>query len=400
MKDTRRFSTRTNWHREPNRLTRLREEIRNAGGKVIDLTLTNPTEAGIAYPSKKILHAFAQPEALHYRPDPRGLLSARHAVAEYYSAKGIIVDPDSIILTASTSEAYAFVFRLLCEPGDAILIPTPSYPLFEFLAQVNDVACQSYKLQYDGVWHIDLASVRSAITDKTKAIVVVSPNNPTGTFLKKSEHEELVSIAREAGCALIVDEVFSDYGFESDEDRVVSTAGTSKALTFTLNGLSKMAGLPQLKLGWIAVSGEEEHKKEALARLEILADTFLSVNTPVQVGLTEIMRHGVGVREGIARRIRENYKTLKSVISHQSPCTLLQTEGGWSAILRVPNTRTDEEWALFLLRECGVLVQPGYFFDFHGSAYLVVSLLAEPESFRGGVKRMLTAIESSTPANL
>ncbi len=392
MKDTPRFSTRTNWHREPNRLTRLLDEIRIAGGKVIDLTLSNPTEASVAYPSEELFGALAQPEALLYRPDPRGLLSARRAVAEYYSAKGILVDPDSILLTASTSEAYAFIFSLLCEPGDSILIPTPSYPLFEFLAQVNDVACQSYKLQYDGIWHIDLASVRSAITDRTKAIIVVSPNNPTGTFLKKSEHEELVSIARETGCALIVDEVFADYGFENDNDRAISTAGTSKALTLTLNGLSKMAGLPQLKLAWVVVSGEEEDRKEALARLEILADTFLSVNTPVQIALPEIMKLGASVRELIRARTGQNYQFLRTSLGDTSLCSLLHTEGGWSAVLRVPNTRTDEEWALLLLKEHGVYVQPGYFFDFSGSAYLVVSLLTEENEFSSGIQKLVECV--------
>ncbi len=393
MKNSITFSNRTNWHREPNGLSRLLEEIRSAGREVIDLTLSNPTEAGISYPSKELLHVLAQPEALRYQPDPRGMLAAREEVAKYYSAKGIVVDTDSILLTASTSEAYAFVFRLLCGPGDSVLIPTPSYPLFEFLAQVNDVACQSYKIQYDGAWHIDLASIRSAITDKTKAIVVVSPNNPTGSFLKKNEHEELASIAREAGCALIVDEVFADYGFDIDNDRVASTAGASNALTFTLNGLSKMAGLPQLKLGWIVVSGEDGVKKEALARLEILADTFLSVNTPVQVALPEIMKLGVQTRESIRKRVISNYEYLRSRNNTGSSCSLLHAEGGWNAVLRVPSTRTDEEWALLLLEKCGVYVQPGYFFDFEGSAYLVVSLLPESATFRYGIERILSLIE-------
>ncbi len=294
-----------------------------------------------------------------------------------------------IILTASTSEAYSMAFRLLCEPGDEVVVPVPSYPLFEFLAQLDDVVIRSYHLRYDGEWDIDMSSVDQSISARTKAIVIVSPHNPTGMFLKKLELAHLSAVASKGGLALIVDEVFADYAFGGDSPRVVSTAGDSDALAFTLNGISKLVGLPQMKLGWIVVSGPKEVKNEALARLEIVADTYLSVNTLVQVALPALLACGTSIRRSISHRNSENRAVLQQLIGNDSACTLLQSEGGWYAILRIPQTRTGEEWAIGLLRDACVYVHPGYYFEFEADNVLVLSLLPEPVGFREGVEKLL-----------
>ncbi len=391
------FSSRTNWHRQQNKLSQLLDARRNSGKVIYDLTISNPTDAGFRYPSNEILSALSQPQSLHYSPDPKGMLSAREAVAEYYAAKGIRVQPSDVILTSSTSEAYSFLFKLLCNAGDEVLVPIPSYPLFEFLTQLNDVRIRPYHLRYDGEWHVDFDSVRDAITSSTRAIVVVSPHNPTGMFLKSEEHRALSAAAMQHGLALIVDEVFSEYG--KDDRRVrstqrvgSSTASNSDVLTFTLNGISKLCGLPQLKLGWIVVSGNEEAKNEALHRLEIIADTFLSVNTPVQVALSQLMEVGEVVREQIRERVQTNFSFIKLTIEH-SPLSVLSTEGGWYAVLKIPSTKTEEEWALKLLDDAGVYVFPGYFFEFRENGYLVVSLLGERDVFKNGMEAIARIVK-------
>ncbi|MBX2991259.1 MAG: pyridoxal phosphate-dependent aminotransferase [Bacteroidetes bacterium] len=386
------FSSRTNWHRQRNRLSLLLDERHRSGKPVIDLTLSNPTEAGFEYPTTEILSALSQDSSLHYTPDPLGMPSAREAVTSYYAGRGITVAPSAIVLTASTSEAYSFLFTLLCEAGDSVLVPVPSYPLFEYLAQLNDVRVSNYHLGYDGEWHIDLDSVRRAVSPATKAIVVVSPHNPTGMFLKKDELQSLNNIARQHHLALIVDEVFADYGFGEDDRRVGSTAANSEVLTFTLNGISKSCGFPQLKLGWIVVSGRDEVKTEALHRLEIISDTFLSVNTPVQVGLPKLLSAGKKVGEQIVLRIEQNLTFLKQSLPANPLISLLSTEGGWYAILRIPTTKSEEEWALELLEESGVYVFPGYFFEFQQEGYLVLSLLQRRDEFEEGVKVILKTI--------
>ncbi len=386
------FSSRTNWQRQPNRLTQLLNDRRAGGMSIYDLTVSNPTEAGIGYPSEEILAALTQPVALHYNPDPKGLLTAREAVAGYYAANAINVQAADIILTASTSEAYSHIFTLLCEAGDEILCPSPSYPLFEFLAQLNHVRIKPYRLQYDGEWHVDMDSLRRAITASTKAIVVINPHNPTGMFLKGEERGALSEECIRHNLALIVDEVFVDYGYDDNARRVPSTAAQNNVLTFTLNGISKSCGLPQLKLGWMVVSGDEHAKAEAMHRLEIVADTYLSVSTPVQVALTQLLRCGKEVREQIRSRVNSNLSRLKRMVQNNLPVSLLHSEGGWYAILKIPKTKSEEEWALLLLDSTGVYVFPGYFFEFEESGYLVLSLLPDERTFASGVEMLLDTI--------
>lgn len=386
------FSSRTNWHRQPNRLSQLLHERRRSGKPIIDLTVSNPTEAGFEYPAKEILASLSQDSSLRYDPDPFGIPAARNAVSSYYSGKGIHVSPSDVILTAGTSEAYSFLFTLLCEAGDDILVPTPSYPLFEFLAKLSSVRISSYSLRFDGEWHIDVDSVRRAVTSATKAIVIVSPHNPTGMFLKKDELEALNEIAHEHHLALVVDEVFSDYGLGNDVRRIRSTAANTEALTFTLNGISKSCGLPQLKLGWIVVSGRDDVKTEALHRLEIISDTFLSVNTPVQVALPKLLPAGEKVRNQIIKRVELNLAFLKQSLPANPLVSHLSTEGGWYAILKIPTTKSDEEWAVELLAESGVYVFPGYFFEFQQEGHLVVSLLAPNAEFETGIGGILKLI--------
>ncbi len=386
------FSSRTNWHHHPNKLSQLLEERRRQGKPIYDLTISNPTEAGVEYPSGEILSALSQAAGLHYAPHPLGAATAREAVASYYASRNIPVSSSTIVLTASTSEAYGWLFMLLCESGANVLVPVPSYPLFDFLARLHDVETRSYRLHYDGEWHIDFDSVERALTPTTRAIVAVSPHNPTGMFLKYEELQRLNRIAVENAVALIVDEVFSEYGLDVDERRVVSTASNDAVLTFTLNGISKVCGLPQLKLGWIAVSGPDAQQQEALHRIEIIADTFLSVNMPVQVALPALLEIGERVRAQIHDRLRKNYRYLVSCVSRGAPVSVLQTEGGWYAVLKVPRTCSEEEWAIRLLSESGVYVFPGYFFDFPENGYLVISLLPEPTILEQGMAAVLSAV--------
>lgn len=390
------FSSRTNWQRQRNQLAALVDNIRNRGDRFIDLTISNPTEAGIDYPAREIIRALSDDRILRYEPHPKGSITAREAVASYYARKNVALHPDHIILTASTSEAYAMVFKLLCDAGDEVLVPVPTYPLFEFLAQLNDVVATPYRLRYDGEWHIDVDLVRRSLSRRTRAIIIINPHNPTGMFLKKAELEALSAIASSNGLALIVDEVFADYRFGNDPARVVSTADTTDVLSFTLNGISKLAGLPQMKLGWIAVSGPPEQEREALERLEIIADTYLSVNTPVQVALPVLFQHGENTRTSIARRVSGNMATLRRLVSPQSQCTVLNSEGGWYGIVRVPRTRTDEEWAIGLLKDVSVYVHPGYFFEFEDDNVLVLCLLAPPDQCEEGVKRIVGYVSTKS----
>jgi len=360
-------------------------ELRRQGREICDLTASNPTEEGFAYPSEAILEALTSHEVLRYTPDPFGLLQAREAVEQYYASKNITRRASEIVLTAGTSEAYAWLFTLLCDAGENILVPAPSYPLFDYLARLHDVEVRAYPLRYDGEWHIAWESVEQALTKQTRAIVLVSPHNPTGMFLKREELARLNRIAAQHRLALIVDEVFAEYGCGNDDRRVTSTAANDVVLTFTLNGISKLCGLPQMKLGWIVVSGPPSLREEALHRLEIVADTFLSVNTPAQVALPRLLQLGERVRAAIQQRLRDNRVHLEQVFSASSPLSLLSSEGGWYAVLKIPRTKMEEEWAMKLLSEEGVLVYPGYFFDFVENGYLVVSLLTRAESFREGI---------------
>ena len=373
------FSTRTSWHRHPNRLTRILDSRRKDGLPVYDLTKSNPTECSIPYPEKAIRDAVSRSDMFRYQPDPRGLLSARKAVADMELQRGVRVTPDNVFLTASTSEAYSILFRLLCNPGESVLAPKPSYPLFDFLTRVNDVTLQFYQLRYDGDWHIDLDSLERAVSPASRAMIIVHPHNPTGMFIGRAEYLELRQFALRHHLYLIVDEVFSEYPFDDSRDFVRSAAPEGDVLTFTLDGISKMYGLPQMKLGWILVSGPGSLVNEAAGRLEILLDTYLSVNTPVQAALPDLMIAGTTIRDSIRERIRSNYRSLKELILQNSPVSLLGGSGGWYAILRVPGIKTDEEWAIELLQKRGILLHPGYFFEFEEGAYLLVSLIVEPE---------------------
>jgi alanine-synthesizing transaminase len=302
-------------------------------------------------------------------------------VAEYYSGA---IPVERILLTASTSEAYSYLFQLLADPGDEILSPRPSYPMLEFLAGLSSVKIRQYPLRYDGSWHIDFDALERAITARTRGIVVVNPNNPTGSFLKPGELERLESLAARHGIAVIADEVFCDYAFQADH-RVTTLAGDRKALTFSMSGLSKVAGLPQLKLGWIVGSGPGH--PAAMEALELIADTYLSVSTPVQVALPALLRAGAAIRTQISQRTSANLEDLRGVLEG-SAGNVLNAEGGWYAVVQVPRTRSEEDWALGLLEEQNVVVQPGYFFDFESEAFLVVSLLTEPKVFGEGVRRL------------
>jgi len=380
------FSSRLTWNLAPNPLARLLEEKRGAGATILDLTESNPTAAGFTYPSEQILAALADPRALRYEPAPAGIAAARAAVSEYYSGR---VAPDQVLLTASTSEAYGFVFKLLADPGDEVLVPRPSYPLFEFLAALESVRVLQYPLAYHGDWAIDLDALAHSITPRTRAIVLVNPNNPTGSFVKQAELARLVALCRDHRLALISDEVFSDYGFEPDRQRVQSLTSVGEVLTFCLSGLSKVAGLPQMKLGWIVTSGPSAVRREAFERLELIADTYLSAGTPVQWAASSLLGSRGQVQSQILARVRENRTFLAGQVGPDSPWRILNAEGGWYATLEAPRIHTEEEWVLTLLSADQVLVQPGYFFDFEREAFLVSSLLTPAETFREGVRRIL-----------
>ena len=389
------FSDRTSWNRLPNHLSQALERRRQSGSPVVDLTVSNPTACGFNYAEQALLSAFANPSWLHYHPDARGLFSARTSIAQLYAQRSVVVNPGNIFLTASTSEAYALLFNVLCNSGERVLLPRPSYPLFDYLSQLNDIHTDTYRLFYDHGWHVDFDSIRQGITSSTRAIVLIHPHNPTGMVLRRTEFDQIVLLAHEHNLALIVDEVFSEYRFEMSNSHQPSAAGEHRVLTFTLNGLSKMAALPQLKLGWIVVSGPEALVAEASARLEIMCDTFLSVNTPVQIAFEDIMQTSIPLRETILNRVRTNYTMLTAAVAGTS-CSVLESDGGWCGIIRVPTTMTDEAWALALLENEGIHLFPGYFFDLEEEGHLVVSLLPETGLFRSAVTTIVSFIESNT----
>jgi len=380
------FSSRLAWGAPKNPLTLLLEEMRARGEAILDLTESNPTAAGIQYPVDEIAAALADPRALRYEPASAGILEAREAVARYYGGRAPV---EKILLTASTSEAYALLFKLLADPGDEVLVPRPSYPLFEFLAALESVRLVEYPLTYDGRWSIDLEALERAVGLRTRAIILVNPNNPTGSFLKRAEFSRLAELCRAHDLALISDEVFSDYGFGADSERMCTLAGQDLALAFSLSGLSKVAGLPQLKLGWIAVSGPAPEAARAFERLELIADTYLSVGAPVQWATGRLLEMRAGIERQILERVCANRLYLERQMGPSSPWRILHAEGGWYAILEAPRIHTEEEWVLSLLREDRVLVQPGFFYDFEREAFLVISLLTPEETFQAGLRRLL-----------
>jgi alanine-synthesizing transaminase len=386
------FSTRLDWDLRPNRLSEILREKRRMGAALLDLTESNPTRAGISYRAEEILRALGDPRSLVYQPQPAGAEEARQAVAAYYSARGVPVGPERILLTASTSEAYAYLFKLLAGAGDEVLVPRPSYPLFEFLAALECVRVAAYPLGYDHGWALDIAALARAFTPRTRAVILVNPNNPTGSFLKQDERDALVALCAERQVALISDEVFADYPLRADPTRVATLARTEEVLTFCLSGLSKVAALPQLKLGWIVIGGPAGARAAAAGRLELIADTYLSVNTPVQHAAPRLLAGAAGAQAQIRSRTAANLDQLRAAIGSESACRILDLEGGWYATLQVPRIRTEEEWCTQLLLADDVVVQPGFFYDFEKEAFLVVSLLPEPAVFREGVARLLARI--------
>lgn len=380
------FSSRFPCDFEPNRLTRALNAMRRDGVSFLDLTESNPTRAGFAYPPE-IRSAFEDDHLLRYDPAPAGSPETRQSVAAYYAARGHHVEPGRILLTASTSEGYAYLFKLLANPGDQVLVPRPSYPLFEFLAAMESVEVRSYPLVYNGQWRVDLEALAASINSRTRAIVVVNPNNPTGSYLKRAELARLCRLCRDRNLALVSDEVFSDYSFGPDPERVTTLSGVEECLAFAMSGLSKVAGLPQMKLGWIVASGTPAERAQALERLEWIADTYLSVGTPVQCAAAQLLAAGESIQVQIRERTRANLQFACSAFAG-SCATALTVEGGWYLVLQVPRIRSEEDWTLDLLSQTHVLVQPGFFYDFDSEAFLVASLLTEPSIFREGVNRL------------
>lgn len=387
------FSRRTSQHDAPNALAqavaRVRAEATKGGPALLDLTVSNPTTAGIPYDEKAILDALRNPLALGYSPEPLGLPSARAAVAADLSASGTPIDAQHVALTASTSEAYAALFTMLADPGDEILVPQPSYPLLGYLAAFDAVELRPYPLVYAGGWHVDLDALRSAVGPRTRAIVVVAPNNPTGSYLSASEFEAMLDL----GLPIISDEVFARYplGAGVPEGRVASVLEAKRGLVFALSGLSKLAALPQLKLGWIGVGGEEARVAEAMARLELVLDAYLSVGAPVQHALPRLLALHTA-RDAISTRTRHNLGVLRAATHAAPSASVLDVEAGWYAIVRVPETQSDEEWAVDLVVSDRVHVHPGYFFDMHRGAHLVVSLLTPEAVFAEGIARLFARI--------
>ncbi|MBI3616457.1 MAG: pyridoxal phosphate-dependent aminotransferase [Candidatus Omnitrophica bacterium] len=386
------FADRTGWRLTPNLLSQRLTALHRRGVSILDLTESNPTQVGIRYP-EEILGFLADPGSLTYEPSPKGLLLARQAVAGVYAEKGISLEPDQLLLTASTSEAYSFLFKLLCNPGDSILVPKPSYPLFEYLADLNDVELSAYRLRCDQRWGIDFGSLGRAISARTRGIVAVHPNNPTGSGLTLEETSQLASLCRQKKAALIVDEVFADYWHDPNPGIPRTLAGNPDLLTFCLGGLSKFLALPQMKLAWMAVTGPADLLHPAMERLEMIADTYLSVNTPVQRAVPQWLANAPAIQSQIRRRILENRKALLEQIDPAgSSAQCLQADGGWNAVLRLPAIRDEEAFVLDLLEREHLLVHPGYFFDFEEPGHLVLSLLPLPEIFREGIQRLFATI--------
>lgn len=370
-----------------NAVARALDAKRRGGVPLLDLTETNPTRAGFDYPNN-LLEPLAHPRALDYDPQPLGLWPARAAVAADFRRRGMVISADRVALTSSTSEAYALLFKLLCNAGDAVLVPQPSYPLFEHLTQLESVVAVPYALDYHGGWRIDLDSIQQAATDRVRAMLLVSPNNPTGSFLHRDDLSAIAAIAATRGWAIIGDEVFADYPLDPAPNAAAVLPG-AELLTFSLGGLSKSAGLPQLKLGWIGFGGPTDIVDRTIAAYEVMADAYLSVSTPVQAAAAELIEHGAVIRAQILSRLRRNLDALRSLAAEHPSVEVLKVEGGWSAVLKVPQLRSDEALVLELLEEDDVLVHPGYFFDFALEAFVVVSLLVEPMAFDRAIGRVL-----------
>jgi alanine-synthesizing transaminase len=384
------FSRRTDWKLTPNRFAQAQQELRAAGREVLDLTVSNPTRAELHYDAETVLRALVNPKAMDYDPQPKGLRSAREAVAGYYGKQHDDIDPESVVLTTSTSEGYSYVFRLLCNADDEILVPKPSYPLFEFLADLQDVKLVPYPLLYDHGWQIDLPSLYKAVNHRTRAVVVVHPNNPTGSFVADQERGALNQFCREYNLALVVDEVFLDYAHDGASRPTFAT--NRDVLTFTLSGVSKISGLPQMKLAWIVTSGPEALVPTGLGRLDVIADTYLSMSAPIQLAAPVLLEQRHSIQPLLLDRVRANLSGLDRALARQKTCRRLDVEGGWYAVLRVPVTQSDEDLAIEIVRKGSVLVHPGHFYDFSSDGYLIVSLITPVEDFRDGIARVLQVL--------
>jgi alanine-synthesizing transaminase len=378
-----RFSQRTGWDVSESAFAAAVREARDAGRTIVDLTISNPTACGFEYDETMVMGALGDRAAMQYDPDPRGMRSARKAVAEYYKGHGAMVDADVLLLTTSTSEGYGYLFRLLCDAGDEVLVAQPSYPLFDFLADLEDVRLTTYPLFYDYGWWIDFAELERRVGPRTKAIVVVNPNNPTGNRVRKEERIRLEEICGRHGLALIVDEVFLDYPVAEGVELRSFAVGPHEVLTFVLSGMSKVAGLPQMKVGWIGVFGPEGVRAEALARLEVIADTFLSMNAPVQMALPIWLEGRQGIQEQIRARVRRNLMTAR-----EAGLEVLEVEGGWSAIVRLEQRGGVGNLAVEVLRVTGVVVHPGSFYGIAAGGNVVVSLIVPEGEFAEGVQRL------------
>ncbi len=402
-----RFSQRTDWNTEESDLARAHRARCDAGLHLADLTASNPTRCGFTYPPS-LLNALADPRGLDYDPQPKGLLAARQAVSNYYAGHNVVLDPEQLILTASTSEAYSFLFRLLCDAGCEVLVLQPGYPLFDFLAQLDDVHLTAAALVYDRGWQIDPEAIRRAVTPRTRAIAIVHPNNPTGHFTKPWEAAELAKICREFNLSVIVDEVFLDYANAGDkgtsgpgdkkaasEEPVSFASGLGEIPAFVVSGLSKIAGLPQMKAGWIVATGPA---RTALPRLEVIADTFLSVGTPVQLALPTLLAGAAAIQQQIRSRVAANLSVLDRQLAGLPSVQRLELDGGWYAVLRVPALQPDTRTVLALL-DRGVWVHPGYFFGLTDSGWLVVSLLPPELAFGQGVTGLVDYFRTDQTSN-
>ncbi|MBF0486171.1 MAG: pyridoxal phosphate-dependent aminotransferase [Candidatus Omnitrophica bacterium] len=386
------FSARTNWDLSENPLSLELETLKAKGVEIFDLTESNPTRAGFQYSPDIFLKPLTHPESLIYAPHPQGLLSAREAVARYYKEKGEVISPEQLVLTSSTSEAYSFLFRLLFNAGDRVLVPAPSYPLFSYLAGLNDVEVDYYQLEFsDGVWQINFPSIESSMTALTRAVILVSPNNPTGSSLKKEELKKLNKVCRAHNLAIISDEVFSDYLFDERDDICKTVAGNNAVPIFALGGVSKALAMPQMKLSWIVSNGPGDYLSQCMPRLEMIADTYLSVNTPVQNAASAWLKERHVIRDQVLNRVKENFSVLKKGVSKNPRVSLFPVEGGWYAVLKADLLLPEDEWAIKLLRDKQVYVHPGFYFDFKDEGYIVLSLLPRPEIFQEGIFRLMSA---------
>jgi alanine-synthesizing transaminase len=387
------FAKRTDWQQHPTRLAARLKQLRAEKVKIFDLTESNPTRCGYVYDEQAIREALAHPSVMDYDPQPRGRIEARQAVAEYYQERGAPISLDRIILTSSSSEAYTFCFRLLCEPGDEVLVPKPSYPLFDFLADITDVSLVGYPLLYDHGWQIDFAALEKAITPRTRAILVVTPNNPTGHLLRPRDRDKLARLALKHGLALIADEVFLDFVWDEQDRSLAKTLDArGLCLTLAISGLSKISALPQMKLGWITVRGPVGPDAVATSRLEVIADTYLSVSASTQAAARTLLEQRKLIQPQILDRVRQNLNFLDSKLRGATPVSRLKADGGWYGVLRVPASLTDDDWAIFLLETAAVYVHPGHLFGFESEGYLVISLIGPHDDFREAVSRLVEAV--------